>query len=353
MQSWWRHNVSSVFFFGGQRKCAFGVSCHVWCETLTFPPPASFEWWHQAALNIDLAFSPSRQSRSPPANPSVKSAEEDSSESQCLESKHLSALTTDGAFYPKWPRGMSHELHIWLKEFRSSKGGLLLLFSSGQQFAQQIQQQNPELIEQLRNHIRSRSFSGSAEEHSWSDQVEISEHNNNNNNSLKKCDFFETISSFPTASHFSKKGQPQGATYNLPHPFVRRVWSEWTGTKLKALGCDEERALEFEAGRLKRTERTHNRVWDVIPGGNMSTFIFHRCHMPPPSFTPQVDSSVQSWRLGGDQAKAGMYLPRWRREGTLHLFSMFLSLTPPYDYADMRYYVTMSGFSALLINLFL
>uniref|UniRef100_A0A3Q3N7B7 Small glutamine-rich tetratricopeptide repeat-containing protein beta n=1 Tax=Labrus bergylta TaxID=56723 RepID=A0A3Q3N7B7_9LABR len=36
----------------------------------------------------------------------------------------------------------------------------------GQQFAQQIQQQNPELIEQLRNHIRSRSFSGSAEEHS-------------------------------------------------------------------------------------------------------------------------------------------------------------------------------------------
>lgn len=38
----------------------------------------------------------------------------------------------------------------------------------GQQFAQQIQQQNPELIEQLRNHIRSRSFSGSAEEHSWS-----------------------------------------------------------------------------------------------------------------------------------------------------------------------------------------
>lgn len=41
----------------------------------------------------------------------------------------------------------------------------------GQQFAQQIQQQNPELIEQLRNHIRSRSFSGSAEEHSWSSQV--------------------------------------------------------------------------------------------------------------------------------------------------------------------------------------
>lgn len=41
----------------------------------------------------------------------------------------------------------------------------------GQQFAQQIQQQNPELIEQLRNHIRSRSFSGSAEEHSWSIQV--------------------------------------------------------------------------------------------------------------------------------------------------------------------------------------
>ena len=37
----------------------------------------------------------------------------------------------------------------------------------GQQFAQQIQLQSPELIEQLRNHIRSRSFSGSAEEHSW------------------------------------------------------------------------------------------------------------------------------------------------------------------------------------------
>uniref|UniRef100_A0A3Q2PZG2 Small glutamine rich tetratricopeptide repeat co-chaperone beta n=1 Tax=Fundulus heteroclitus TaxID=8078 RepID=A0A3Q2PZG2_FUNHE len=40
------------------------------------------------------------------------------------------------------------------------------LIEAGQQFAQQIQQQNPELIEQLRNHIRSRSFSGSAEEHS-------------------------------------------------------------------------------------------------------------------------------------------------------------------------------------------
>ncbi|XP_056444124.1 small glutamine-rich tetratricopeptide repeat-containing protein beta [Gadus chalcogrammus] len=40
------------------------------------------------------------------------------------------------------------------------------LIEAGQQFAQQIQQQSPELIEQLRNHIRSRSFSGSAEEHS-------------------------------------------------------------------------------------------------------------------------------------------------------------------------------------------
>uniref|UniRef100_A0A8C0YAZ5 Small glutamine rich tetratricopeptide repeat co-chaperone beta n=1 Tax=Cyprinus carpio carpio TaxID=630221 RepID=A0A8C0YAZ5_CYPCA len=40
------------------------------------------------------------------------------------------------------------------------------LIEAGQQFAQQIQQQNPELIEQLRNHIRSRSFSGSAEEQS-------------------------------------------------------------------------------------------------------------------------------------------------------------------------------------------
>lgn len=41
------------------------------------------------------------------------------------------------------------------------------LIHAGQQFAQQIQQQNPELIEQLRNHVRSRSFSGSTEEHSW------------------------------------------------------------------------------------------------------------------------------------------------------------------------------------------
>ncbi|KFP78868.1 Small glutamine-rich tetratricopeptide repeat-containing protein beta, partial [Apaloderma vittatum] len=40
------------------------------------------------------------------------------------------------------------------------------LIHAGQQFAQQIQQQNPELIEQLRNHVRSRSFSGSTEEHS-------------------------------------------------------------------------------------------------------------------------------------------------------------------------------------------
>ncbi|XP_054571189.1 small glutamine-rich tetratricopeptide repeat-containing protein beta isoform X2 [Eptesicus fuscus] len=40
------------------------------------------------------------------------------------------------------------------------------LIQAGQQFAQQIQQQNPELIEQLRNHIRSRSFSSSTEDHS-------------------------------------------------------------------------------------------------------------------------------------------------------------------------------------------
>ncbi|MEE6458401.1 hypothetical protein FKM82_000280 [Ascaphus truei] len=40
------------------------------------------------------------------------------------------------------------------------------LIQAGQQFAQQIQQQNPELIQQLRNHVRSRSFSGSTEEHS-------------------------------------------------------------------------------------------------------------------------------------------------------------------------------------------
>ncbi|XP_053097084.1 small glutamine-rich tetratricopeptide repeat-containing protein beta isoform X2 [Pangasianodon hypophthalmus] len=40
------------------------------------------------------------------------------------------------------------------------------LIEAGQQFAQQIQQQNPELIEQLRNHIRSQSFSGSPEERS-------------------------------------------------------------------------------------------------------------------------------------------------------------------------------------------
>ncbi|TUR38416.1 Small glutamine-rich tetratricopeptide repeat-containing protein beta [Bagarius yarrelli] len=40
------------------------------------------------------------------------------------------------------------------------------LIEAGQQFAQQIQQQNPELIEQLRNHIRSQSFSGGPEEQS-------------------------------------------------------------------------------------------------------------------------------------------------------------------------------------------
>jgi hypothetical protein len=42
----------------------------------------------------------------------------------------------------------------------------LPFYYRGQQFAQQIQQQNPEFIEQLRNHIRSRSFSSSTEEHS-------------------------------------------------------------------------------------------------------------------------------------------------------------------------------------------
>ncbi|XP_053313918.1 small glutamine-rich tetratricopeptide repeat-containing protein beta [Spea bombifrons] len=40
------------------------------------------------------------------------------------------------------------------------------LIQAGQQFAQQIQQQNPELIQQLRNQVRSRSFSGTTEEHS-------------------------------------------------------------------------------------------------------------------------------------------------------------------------------------------
>lgn len=59
---------------------------------------------------------------------------------------------------------VAHRLGLW-------HGVVCLVSLSGQQFAQQIQQQNPELIEQLRNHIRSRSFSGSAEEHSWSRQV--------------------------------------------------------------------------------------------------------------------------------------------------------------------------------------
>ncbi|XP_075695128.1 small glutamine-rich tetratricopeptide repeat-containing protein beta [Rhinoderma darwinii] len=40
------------------------------------------------------------------------------------------------------------------------------LIQAGQQFAQQIQQQNPELIQQLRNDVRSRSFSGTTEENS-------------------------------------------------------------------------------------------------------------------------------------------------------------------------------------------
>ncbi|XP_078074191.1 small glutamine-rich tetratricopeptide repeat-containing protein beta-like [Mustelus asterias] len=40
------------------------------------------------------------------------------------------------------------------------------LIQAGQQFAQQMQEENPELIEQLRNQIRTRSFSGSNEDHS-------------------------------------------------------------------------------------------------------------------------------------------------------------------------------------------
>lgn len=39
-----------------------------------------------------------------------------------------------------------------------------VLCSSGQQFAQQMQQQNPELIEQLRNQIRNRTPSSSNDE---------------------------------------------------------------------------------------------------------------------------------------------------------------------------------------------
>uniref|UniRef100_A0A8B9HDR2 Small glutamine-rich tetratricopeptide repeat (TPR)-containing, beta n=1 Tax=Astyanax mexicanus TaxID=7994 RepID=A0A8B9HDR2_ASTMX len=57
-----------------------------------------------------------------------------------------------------------HFLLLYLLSFLFSTPPSLWI--RGQQFAQQIQQQNPELIEQLRNHIRSRSFSGSAEEHS-------------------------------------------------------------------------------------------------------------------------------------------------------------------------------------------
>ena len=41
----------------------------------------------------------------------------------------------------------------------------------GQQFAQQMQQQNPELIEQLRSQIRSRPPSASNEEQPWYLQV--------------------------------------------------------------------------------------------------------------------------------------------------------------------------------------
>ncbi|XP_038646985.1 small glutamine-rich tetratricopeptide repeat-containing protein beta isoform X2 [Scyliorhinus canicula] len=40
------------------------------------------------------------------------------------------------------------------------------LIQAGQQFAQQMQEENPELIEQLRNQIRTRSFSGSNEDQS-------------------------------------------------------------------------------------------------------------------------------------------------------------------------------------------
>lgn len=61
------------------------------------------------------------------ANPSVKSAQENSSESQCLKSKRLPAIRTDGTFYPEWPQRRSHKVQFWLKEFHSSHRRLFWL----------------------------------------------------------------------------------------------------------------------------------------------------------------------------------------------------------------------------------
>lgn len=129
----------------------------------------------------------------------------------------------------------------------------------GQQFAQQIQQQNPELIEQLRNHIRSRSFSGSAEEQSWSPQVG---HVLSTSPCLSRS---LTCTTFILTSRFSKGGQPFGAiTISTPISWSQipgRAGMKRRGWGWRHFYCDqalERRDEELEPAPLHTCQAKHH-----------------------------------------------------------------------------------------------
>lgn len=107
---------------------------------------------------------------------------------------------------------------LWAAALAESKQTYLHVCVRGQQFAQQIQQQNPELIEQLRNHIRSRSFSGSAEEHSWSTQVVTD--SNPKPTLWNTCTHSNTLSFYSSLTSFPRKGNHKERLQSL-HPFLK------------------------------------------------------------------------------------------------------------------------------------
>lgn len=152
----------------------------------------------------------------------------------------------------------------------------------GQQFAQQIQQQNPELIEQLRNHIRSRSFSGSAEEHSWSTRVYL-QPNPSSPYIPHDCTCIINMPYFCFSLTFFPQGRATiWRDYNLYTHFLtsnpRHSWNEetrmgsngtllwkklWSG-EMRAWSLDHERKHPTHLGQNILQTPNHKKSQEVI-----------------------------------------------------------------------------------------
>lgn len=133
----------------------------------------------------------------------------------------------------------------------------MLISVSGQQFAQQIQQQNPELIEQLRNHIRSRSFSGSAEEHSWSQRSDIVRQKHNKST--------DTIITKQKSNEFDRQITLRGRTALLNLCWnVMFVSAGLYGIKNR--GAQAENVVSAILSPILLFSRTSDGVWHFIWG---------------------------------------------------------------------------------------